>query len=129
MWLISNNQAIPEVQHLGYDPDNVIISPDSRFVASKQSPTNDINIWSAYDGQLVHVLEGRLGGVGKANHLPVFSPDSQLLACNNGFFEIEIWCVVTGKLVCSVECGARTRNFVNGLVERSKMSNCRHLQW
>lgn len=103
-WLISNNQAMPEAQHFGYDLDSITISPDSGFVASKRSSKTHIDIWSVNYGQIVHVLEGQFGAIDKANSLPVFSPDSKVLAFSDGLDKIQTWSVVTGQPVCSLIC-------------------------
>ncbi|KAL6702125.1 hypothetical protein J3F84DRAFT_343608 [Trichoderma pleuroticola] len=86
--------------------DNVTISPDSKFVASKHCYHDEIHVWSGDDGQLVHVLTGEPLGCASGFEPLIFSPDSQLLAhvSSRGFPGIQIWHVITGESVCLFEC-------------------------
>ncbi|KAL7949570.1 WD40-repeat-containing domain protein [Trichoderma barbatum] len=98
-WLVNDNQTMPEGQHSGHLFQNIVVSPDSTFVASKRQLYGDINVWSGEDGQVVRVFEGD----GLSFFPPTFSPDSKLLASARGNF-IHLQCVSTGEVVRLLEC-------------------------
>lgn len=77
---------------------NILISPDSRFVAATNIRDYDISIWSGDTGQQVCVLRGELKH-GRDGDIPTsdFSPDSELLAAGSG--NICIWRVTTGDTI------------------------------
>lgn len=101
-WFINITQAVSEMQHTDYVFDNVIISPNSNFVATNHKNRDEVYVWSAHNGQLAHVLKGVPSENTSSSSRLIFSPDSQLLAWN--FSGIQIWSVITGEFVCLFGC-------------------------
>lgn len=87
-----------EVERDAEGPDygfmRVVISPDSRFVAARNTKSNDINIWSGDTGQQICVLKGEFRHSWRC--IPTFSPNSELLAHGNE--DIFVWQVATGGI-------------------------------
>ncbi|KAL7909862.1 quinon protein alcohol dehydrogenase-like superfamily [Trichoderma velutinum] len=77
---------------------NIVISPDSRFVAAKKAQNDSICIWSGDSGQQIRVLSGNFREEYRC--LPAFSPDSKLLAYYGGGGGIFVWSVSTGETIC-----------------------------
>nr|WNZ75734.1 hypothetical protein [Trichoderma harzianum] len=96
--VVNISQTVSGVHRVGSAFYNVVISPDSRFVASRRRHLSEIYIWSGDDGHLIHVLQE----APPSDYPPIFSLDSKLLAHHSGTNRsdnIQIWSVLTGKLV------------------------------
>ncbi|KAL6815079.1 hypothetical protein J3E69DRAFT_105968 [Trichoderma sp. SZMC 28015] len=95
--------SILEIRRVNANKDNeedsdygftqVVISPNSRFVAARNTKHNEVSIWSGDTGQQVCVLKGDFCNC--RGCIPVFSPDSKFLAY--GINDIFIWDVDTGE--------------------------------
>ncbi|KAL6802556.1 hypothetical protein GGI42DRAFT_360255 [Trichoderma sp. SZMC 28013] len=76
-----------------YGFTQVVISPNSKFVAARNTKHSEVSVWSGDTGQQVCVLKGDFCNC--RGSIPVFSPDSELLAY--GINDIFIWHVATGE--------------------------------
>ncbi|KAF3073766.1 hypothetical protein CFAM422_004130 [Trichoderma lentiforme] len=113
-WFIDISQVEAESRRADYVFDNVIISPDSKFVVSRHRHHNSVYVWSGVDGALVHVMKGRLLEHRTPSDLMIFSPDSKLLASAGSsslyhgsgilYPGIQVWSVMTGKSVRLFGC-------------------------
>lgn len=83
------------LQNTAHPPSSVTISPGSKYVAA-QSLGGCINIWSGDSGESVQVLRGG----DRSQGWPLFSPNSELIACEDeGQADVRIWRVDTGESI------------------------------
>ncbi|UKZ71402.1 uncharacterized protein TrAtP1_012361 [Trichoderma atroviride] len=95
IWRADARGTSTELHNTAYPPSSVTISPKSEYVAA-QSLGGCINIWSGDTGESVQVLKGG----GRSKGWPVFSPNSEFIACEDeGQTDVRIWCVDTGKSI------------------------------
>lgn len=104
MWSVEINQSVNEVEYIDYTFTDVLISPDSRFVASKRKNHAEIHIWGGDNGQLLRVLRRDLDLYNEYTtcYKQVFSPNSELLAsypANAYNTTIHVWRITTGEIV------------------------------
>ncbi|UKZ53621.1 hypothetical protein TrVGV298_007416 [Trichoderma virens] len=82
-----------------YTTRSVMISPGSTYVATG-NPEGSINIWDGTSGECVQVLKRDDSNAPS----PVFSPNSELIACKEGEQnDVRIWHLNTGKLIRLLE--------------------------
>lgn len=125
-WFVDISQTVPELQHKDYVFDDVVISLDSKLVASKHRYYSDVYVWSGDDGQLIRVLEWELPENEPLFGPMIFSPDSQLLAHTGSrgeFYGIQIWRVITGESVCLL----RGQGGGGGFTSAAFSSDAKHL--
>lgn len=87
------NQDELDAEGPDYGFMRVVISPDSRFVAARNTKSSDISVWSGDTGQQIRVFRGEFSDYWRC--IPAFSPNSELLAHGNE--EIFVWHVDTGE--------------------------------
>lgn len=93
IWRAGARDTSAGSQNIAHRLSSVIISPGSKYVAA-QSLDGCIYIWSGDSGESVQVLKG--GDYSKG--WPLFSPDSELIVCEDeGRTDVRIWRVDTGK--------------------------------
>lgn len=113
------SHSIPSAEEPNYAFVDVVISPDSRFVAATQPQNNEISIWSEETGQTVHILKGDFGK--RYCCLPAFSPNSELLA--SGRNDVIIWRVATGEIVCILKTPRKKNSIPVSRIAFSNDSN------
>lgn len=108
IWGADARDTSAELHNTAYPPSSVIISPRSKYVAA-QSPEGCINVWSGDSGESVQVLQGE----DRSEGWPVFSPNSELIACEDeGQTDVRIWRVDTGKPIHKLQGPNQPRDYL-----------------
>lgn len=95
IWRAHTSDKSTEIQKPYVHDFSVTISPNSGYVAALDLEGN-INIWSGNSGKCVLVLKRRNSS--RARSRAVFSPDSELIACDGGNQgDVRIWHISSGK--------------------------------
>ncbi|KAL7923954.1 hypothetical protein ACQKWADRAFT_325615 [Trichoderma austrokoningii] len=84
---------LQKVRHASSILMDVVMLPKSKYVATR-GDRDKIGIWNGESGECIQVLRGKTDWW----HLPVFSPNSELVLCiqgNKG--DVQVWHVGTGK--------------------------------
>ncbi|EHK17665.1 uncharacterized protein TRIVIDRAFT_132488, partial [Trichoderma virens Gv29-8] len=96
-WSIDSGALVQQPER--YTTRSVMISPGSTYVATG-NPEGSINIWDGTSGECVQVLKRDDSNAPS----PVFSPNSELIACKEGEQnDVRIWHLNTGKLIRLLE--------------------------
>jgi len=98
VWDMATGREMARMEGLTSYPRRFAVSPDTSMVASSawgSKAPNDVFIWSALDGRLLHQLLGHMESVGDL----VFSPDGSTLVSADLEGEIIGWDVTSGQVV------------------------------
>ncbi|UKZ79415.1 hypothetical protein TrVFT333_007168 [Trichoderma virens FT-333] len=95
IWRVDPSDSPAEICSITSPLQSVTISPGSKYLATG-NPEGSISIWSGTNGERVQVLKGDDSSEAR----PVFSPNSELIACKErDQGDILIWHIGTGKLI------------------------------